>query len=218
MPASKHHDFEMTLDKIEGDILSGRLMPEQRLIESELMQRYRVTRGTIRKVIKELDFKQLVKHHSNRGAVVANPSKKEMEDIFRARAVLEASAVEGVIRNIDADALRRSAAYAQAFEEAFKEHNLRAMIACNRLFHQTIFDTCGNGAIAELIDQLRKRSHIWQHYIVGYPQRMKATFAQHNEILSCIKNRDAAQLKQINEEHLMEGYNSFMEDLRRSQE
>jgi DNA-binding GntR family transcriptional regulator len=218
MPASKHHDFEMTLYKIEGDILAGRLMPEQRLIESELMQRYRVTRGTIRKVIKELDFQQLVKHHSNRGAVVANPSKKEMEDIYRARAVLEASAVEGVIRNIDADALSRSAAYAQAFEEAFKEHNLRAMIASNRLFHQTIFDTCGNGVIAELIDQLRKRSHIWQHYIVGYPQRMKATFSQHNEILSCIENRDAAQLKRINEEHLMEGYNSFMEDLRRSQE
>jgi DNA-binding GntR family transcriptional regulator len=218
MPASKHHDFEMTLYKIEGDILSGRLMPEQRLIESELMQRYRVTRGTIRKVIKELDFKQLVKHHSNRGAVVANPSKKEMEDIFRARAVLEASAVEGVIRNIDADALLRSAAYAQAFEKAFKEHNLRAMIASNRLFHQTIFDMCGNRVIAELIDQLRKRSHIWQHYIVGYPQRMKATFAQHNEILRCIKNRDAAQLKRINEEHLMEGYNNFMEDLRRSQE
>jgi DNA-binding GntR family transcriptional regulator len=218
MPASKHHDFEMTLYKIEGDILAGRLMPKQRLIESELMQRYRVTRGTIRKVIKELDFQQLVKHHSNRGAVVANPSKKEMEDIYRARAVLEASAVEGVIRNIDADALSRSAAYAQAFEEAFKEHNLRAMIASNRLFHQTIFDTCGNGVIAELIDQLRKRSHIWQHYIVGYPQRMKATFSQHNEILSCIENRDAAQLKRINEEHLMEGYNSFMEDLRRSQE
>lgn len=218
MSASKHHDFEMTLDKIEVDILSGRLMPEQRLVESELMQRYQVTRGTIRKVLKELDFKQLVKHHSNRGAVVANPSKKEMEDIYRARAVLETSAVEGVIQHIHAETLRRAATYAQAFEEAFKEHNLRAMIASNRLFHQTLFDTCGNRVIAELIDQLRKRSHIWQHYIVGYPQRMKATFAQHTAILRCIKNRDAAALKRINEEHLMEGYKSFMEDLRRSQE
>lgn len=217
MVFSPQSDFQEAFQRIEVDILSGRLRPRQRLVESDLMAEYAASRGTVRKILKALHFKHLVTLYTNKGAVVADPTRKEMEDIYAARVVLEGNAAEGVIRNMDASTLNRAASHAKAFERAFEHGNLPEIIASNRLFHQTLFETCGNSVIGELIDDLRKRSHIWQHYVVGYPERMRRTITQHNGIMECIRNKDQEGFRQINEQHLAEGYRSYIEDLTWSQ-
>jgi DNA-binding GntR family transcriptional regulator len=64
-----------------------------------------------------------------------------------------------------------------------------------------------------MIDQLRKRSHIWQHYIVGHADRMKDTIQEHSEIVRCLKKGNGTELKSVNENHLAQGFKSYCEDL-----
>ena len=81
MSDSKENGFRNTLECLEFDIISGFFRPREHLIEKDLCQRYDASRGAIRKVLQELEFRHLIKHFSNRGAVVAEPSKKEMKTI-----------------------------------------------------------------------------------------------------------------------------------------
>ena len=217
MRSSRQSEFKEILKRLETDILSGFFHPKERLIEKSLCQRYQASRGTIRQVLKELEFKQLINHHSNRGAVIAEPTKKEIEDIFGTRVLLENHALDFVIQNIDRQTLAQVITYQAAFEKAAKAKNLRAIMNSNRLFHNGIFQTCGNVVITEIIDQLRKRSHMWQHYIVGQPGRMQKTIEEHRDIVRCLQTGNASKLKKLNEQHLAEGYKSYMEDLTRFQ-
>ena len=213
MSYSNENDFLKTLERFEFEIISGFFRPRERLIEKDLSERYQASRGTIRKVLLELEFRHLIKHFSNRGAWVAEPSKKEMEDIYNARVILESYAIDLAMQNRTHLNLDQIIIHQKAFEKAVANENLKDIIASNRLFHQGIFKACGNQVVVEMIDQLRKRSHIWQHYIVGHADRMKGTIQEHHNIVRCLKKRDGAELKNVNQKHLTQGFKSYCEDL-----
>ena len=215
MPSAKRPNFNEVLEKVEFDILSGTLRPRERLIENDLINRYGVTRGTIRKILKELDFKGLVTLNSNRGAVVSELTKKEMQDIYDLRLLVENSVMDLVINNMDDKTLEQIETYQKEFEDAAKEKKLRNMININKLFHQTIFDASGNTIVPEIITQLRAKSFLWQHYIIGYPERLKGTLRDHRDILDCIVRRDVAGLQHVNEKHIRSGYEAYIKDISR---
>jgi len=131
MAASKRSTFENCLKKIEYDILCGRFKPRERLIESDLMERYNVNRGTLRKVFKDLKFKQLVAYIPNRGVMVLEPSPKEMEDLFNLRVLLENYALEASVKQMDAKILKRVEKYQMVFEGSIKRKKLKNIIDSN---------------------------------------------------------------------------------------
>jgi DNA-binding GntR family transcriptional regulator len=213
MTAINENNLNHTLKQLEFDILSGYFKPREHLIEKDLCERYNASRGTVRKVLQELEFKHIIRHFSNRGSTVAEPTKKEMEDIYNTRVLLENYAIDLLVGNIDKLDLARLIEYHSVFEKAVEAEDLKGIMESNRLFHQEIFQVCDNAIVLELIDQLRKRSHVWQHYIVGHADRLRKTVAEHDAIVDCLKKHDASGLKMVNENHLTMGFKSYMEDL-----
>ena len=88
--------------------------------------------------------------------------------------------------------------YQKEFENAVSDEKLKGIMESNGLFHQEIFQACGNAIVVEMIDQLRKRSHIWQHYIIGHADRMKNTIQEHGDIVRCLKEGNVIELKKVN--------------------
>jgi DNA-binding GntR family transcriptional regulator len=213
MTSSQQNNFERVLEILEFKILSSVLKPRERLIERELMEEYGISRGTVRKILKELAVKNLINHISNRGAVVAEPTPKEVEDIYHTRVLLENYAIEFVVANMNRAILKKIKAHEIAFEKALKEKNLRGILNYNRLFHQAIFGVCGNTIVSEMIDQLRNRSRIWYHYIRGNDQHRENSIKDHIVMIDCLRSKNVVKLKAINESHLTTGYKSYKEHL-----
>jgi len=213
MATSQKNDFERVLEILEFRILSSVLKPRERLIERELIEEYKISRGTVRKILKELVVKNLINHTSNRGAVVAEPTPKEVEDIYRTRLVLESYAIDFVIVNINDSIIEQVESHERAFEKALEEENLRGILAYNRSFHRAIFDKCENQIIPEITDQLRSRSRAWYRYIAGSSIHRENSVRDHLQIIECLRTRDTQRLKKINESHLTAGYENYKENL-----
>jgi len=213
MTSSPRNDFERTLEILEYKILSGVLNPRERLIERELTEEYNISTGTVRKILKELVVKNLARHVPNRGAVVTEPTPKEVEDIYHTRMLLENHAIESVIANIDTEQLKKIEEYEVNFEKELKDKNLRGILNYNRLFHQSIFEACGNTIISDILDQLRNRSRIWYHYIRGNAQHLEKSVEDHRAMIDCLHSGNAVRLKKINKNHLSFGYKVYKGDL-----
>ena len=123
MNLSQKNDFERILEILEYKILSGVLNPKERLIERELTEEYKISTGTVRKILKELTVKNLIHHISNRGAVVAAPTQKELEDIYHTRVLLENHAIKFVVTNINTVQLKKIEEHESNFEKKLKEKN-----------------------------------------------------------------------------------------------
>jgi len=216
MVSSRDSGFDKTLELIEFKIFTTALKPRERLIERELMAEYGISRGTVRQVLKALAAKHLVIHHPNRGALVAEPSEKEVHDIYRSRVLLESYALDSVVACIQSSTLEAIRSCEDEFERALQAEDLRGLFHYNRLFHGTIFAVCDNAVVVEMIDQLRKRSHIWYRYFSGNPQHRRSSIEEHKMMIACLEERNLARLKRINKRHLTRGYQRYQEDFKNS--
>ncbi|MDT8377904.1 MAG: FCD domain-containing protein [Desulfotignum sp.] len=140
---------------------------------------------------------------------MAEPTRKEAEDIFHTRILLESHALEFVARNMTKTRLKKIETYETAFEKKLQSQNLRGILKYNRLFHQSIFETCGNVIVSEMIDQLRNRSRIWYHYIRGDARHREKSIQEHRDMIDCLRAGNADKLKTVNKTHLKSGYKSY---------
>ena len=69
-------------EEIEAAILSGQFKPRERLIEMDLISRFGVSRTVIREALKRLEAKGLVRTAPYRGAIVADLTVEEVEEII----------------------------------------------------------------------------------------------------------------------------------------
>lgn len=212
MPRKKVASFQQTLEGIEFDILAGFYGPRERLVESELMKRYGTTRGTIRRALKELQFKCMIKHFPNRGAVVSDLSFTEAEDLYATRLLLEDHAASLVVEKIDQKVLAELADLEKAFSQAVLRNDLREIMNTNKLFHQRLFESSGSRVLAELIEQVRVRCHLWQHYIVGHTDRLSKTLEEHRALLRALEKRDSKGFRNSVRTHITSAFLAYRQD------
>lgn len=84
---------ELLADQIRDAILVGKLHPGDRLIEQDLSESFKTSRGPIREAIRILATEGLVEHRKNRGAVVAAPSFDDVLEVYAMRMSLGSIAV-----------------------------------------------------------------------------------------------------------------------------
>ncbi|MYH70548.1 MAG: GntR family transcriptional regulator [Gammaproteobacteria bacterium] len=113
-------DIDNAVEQLKRDILQGRFVPGQRLVEVDIMSHLDITRGRVRDVFKRLHSEGIVKIDRNRGASVRKVSRGEVFDIFE---VLEEISLL-IIRKIGSQT-----------EEPEMQKRLRASLNAARKFH-----------------------------------------------------------------------------------
>lgn len=88
---------------IRKEILSGRLAPGTKIVESDLATRLGVSRNPIREAIGQLEQQGLVVSIPNRGTFVIQPTPEQAFDMFLLRAFLELLAVRLAFARADFD-------------------------------------------------------------------------------------------------------------------
>lgn len=84
---------ELLAEQIRDAILVGKLQPGDRLIEQELSESFKTSRGPIREAIRILATEGLVEHRKNRGAVVSAPNFDDVLEVYAMRMSLGSIAV-----------------------------------------------------------------------------------------------------------------------------
>ncbi|WP_417554893.1 GntR family transcriptional regulator [Microbacterium sp.] len=80
-------------DELRTRIIAGDFAPGSRLSESALAEQLDVSRNTLREAFRVLAEQGLVEHVPHRGVSVASPTIADVIDIYRARRVIECTAL-----------------------------------------------------------------------------------------------------------------------------
>ena len=105
VPDSKKETLvESAYQWIREAILDGNIQPGAKLIERELTQTTGVSRSALREALASLDEKGLVQREPYRGYRVTNLTKKQVQDLYELREVVESQAAElFALRATDSD-------------------------------------------------------------------------------------------------------------------
>lgn len=134
---------------IQAAISAGQFQPGERLIESDLTQRFDISRNTLREAYAALVSQGLLVRVPNRGVFLASPDAALITDMYRARTALETTAL--LTGDVDIDELDRIVAQA---ETAQAERRWLEVGSINQEFHRTIVASLGSELLDETMDHI----------------------------------------------------------------
>jgi DNA-binding GntR family transcriptional regulator len=199
--------------EIEEAILSGQLKPRERLIEMDLISQFGVSRTVIREALKRLEAKGLIRTTPYRGAVVADLTIEEIEEIYFVRAELEKIAARLVIKHITPKEVQHLKKLSREVERHLREKT-HQMIEVDSEFHRMIFKACRNRYLYDMIDFLRTKAHIVRFNAWSLLHRIEESIVEHREMIKAIEERNLSQFEKLIVKHLTYSKNSYMSQLK----
>jgi DNA-binding GntR family transcriptional regulator len=146
---------------IRDDILSGRLAPGERLREEELTRQIGVSRTPVREALRRLESDGYTIVEPNKGASVPVYSKRDVDEIYGLRALLEGHAARRAASRITADQIaqleRLNAAMKQEDSLEPRGSDIKAHMRRSQLhqdFQEIILAASDNNRLFAIVRQL----------------------------------------------------------------
>ena len=189
-------------DRLREAIVTGRLQPNERLVESDLARSLGVSRTLIRGALARLEHEGLVEHERHRGARVRLVSESEAVEILETRSVLEGLAGRLAAERAtatDVEDLKGILAEMQRLREA---DDLLAVSDLNAQLHRRLLEISGHETAARLIDTLNSQMVRFQYRTILLPGRSERSFAEHAEIVAAVATHDGERAERAMRTHL----------------
>jgi len=194
---------DSTYERLRGELLAGRLMPGQRLVEAELVESLGVSRAIVRAVLTRLAHDGLVDKEPNRGARVRMVSEEEAIEITQVRATLEGLAARFAAANATIEDIECMRAILVEMREMLARNDLLAYSDCNSRLHKLILAASGHATAQRLIANLRAQMVRFQYRTILVPGRPNESLAEHTALVDAIVARDGDKAETAMRNHLM---------------
>lgn len=196
---------ERVADSLRRAILSGEIVPGQRVRQEEVAERLSSSRLPVREALRMLEAEGLIEHRSNKGARVPRLSMHEVDVVYQMRERLEPLALSESLPHLTDTDLRRLEELQTRIEANTGEGNtgedkagdnnsgVADFLALDREFHLLTYAGCQIDTLTAIVNRLW---NVTQHYRRAFmalsgPGRMWVVNAEHRLLLDAIQRRDA---------------------------
>ena len=142
---------EHVLEVLRNAIVNGELKPGQTLIEADLASQLGISRAPLREAINILNAEGLLETVPYHGTTVTKLARKDIEDLYSIRSLMEGFAVQRLIALGQAEAVaERLRDICADMMAAADEGNLREVNLIDRHFHDTLVASSQNELLVML--------------------------------------------------------------------
>ncbi len=198
-------------------ILKGELNPGERLMEIQLAQRLGVSRTPVREAIRKLELEGLVRMMPRRGAVVAEITVQDLEDVLEVRAALEELAVRKACEHMEEEQLRNLKRAANEFKRTLEGSDLLACVEADMAFHEIIYDAAQNQRLQQMLQHLREQMYRYRLEYLKDKRMHRLLVEEHDTIRRALKKRDAAKAGSAMRIHIENQKDSMVQSLTKSE-
>lgn len=193
---------EKILDILRDAIVSGEIKPGQPLVESELASQLGVSRAPLREAIQTLSAEGLVESTPYRGSAVRVLDRRDIEELYSLRAVLESFAIQRVIAKAEPDAVPLLRRCFDAMLQAAQAGDLKQVNQIDRKFHDTLIELSGHHLLAMTWNGVSMRVR----QVMALRNRQNSDLRQiaynHVPIIDAIEAGDETLALQLIQEHV----------------
>ncbi|MBD3882601.1 GntR family transcriptional regulator [Phormidium tenue FACHB-886] len=198
---------EQTYQALRSSILSGRLAPGDRLIETQIAQQLQVSRTPIREAMRQLQREGLINGDTNEGLRVTSISAADAIHLYDCRIGLEQISVAGACEHITAAQLQTLENMILQAEELMQQAASdlanTQLLDLDYQFHHTIADSAGNKWLVALLDQVFDKMTLLRLQTTRQNPKVLELRVEHRQIFEAIAQRDRAAAVETIRNHLV---------------
>lgn len=194
---------EQVYQFLKEKICSGEYRPGQKLQELALASELQVSRSPVREALRRLGADGLVEEVPNKGVSVKVYTKKDMDEIYELRLMMENQAIERISASqIQAmgDRLRSLVSDMQA---AYDRQDRQDYIRLDTELHRTLVQNCGNDLLFQLYDRLDSQIRQFRRFSLENTDRRADSVMEHRLMIDLLLAGDREGAKAENRTHLL---------------
>jgi DNA-binding GntR family transcriptional regulator len=196
------HESGGLVERLHGQLHEMLLTHEiplgQPLSERQLSLRLGVSRTPLREALRRLEGEGFIERR-NGVLEVKRIMLEEFVDLLKIRRLLEGEAAGAAAGMVGPDKIAILRGKLAALLATEKPDN-RQRIEFDLELHRVICDHCGNRGMAELIEQLRRKSMLFAR--PPAPQDFRQAMREHARLLDALAACDASQAREAMAEHI----------------
>jgi DNA-binding GntR family transcriptional regulator len=194
---------ETVCAKIKAEIFDFRLLPGDRFTETELAERYAVSRTPVRDALYRLKREGHVDVEFRAGWTVCPMDFGRFEDLYDLRTLLECTAVERLCQAEEPPRFPQLKALWHV-PVGERETDPRKIAELDEAFHRALVEAAGNRVMAEIHGELTEKIRIVRRLDFLKDHRVAATYEEHALILRLILRRRATEALMLLRAHITE--------------
>jgi len=196
------------VDRLREAILRGHFAPGDRLRETQLAGALGVSRGPVRNALAQLEREGLVLRRPNRGAVVAELSQTDLDEVFSLRLAIEPVCCVWAARHATDHEFADMQAVIDGYAELDTKITTRKAAEVDLAFHDLVYRASGHRRLIRLWADLRPQVYVFllARTYVHTPEFRDIMIAGHAAILAAIASGDDERAREVAVEHVRTSY------------
>lgn len=206
--AKDYQDYSLrgrVFHTLREDILSGKYKENEELREVSLGEELGVSRTPVREALRRLELEGLVKIIPNKGAYVTGITKKDVDDIYAIRSLLEGLCARWATERIteeQIDKLEEVLLLSEFHSRKKQDSTENHVVSLDGTFHEILYEASDSRILHHLLSDFHRYVKIARKTSVAQKDRAEKSIAEHRAILEAIKAKDAGLAERLANEHI----------------
>ncbi len=183
-------------------IVQDKLEPGMRIRERQLSEQLSVSRTPLREAIRILVSEKLVESLPNRGAVVADPDPRRVQELLQVLGALEALGGQLAAEIATDDEISEIRALHFEMLAAYHRKDKLTYFKLNQSIHKGIIAASGNDVLVDTHAQLNARLYRIRYISNQRNELWHEAVEEHEKIVAALEARDSDLIKDLLTRHL----------------
>jgi len=186
-------------------ITSGRLKPGEKLKEMEISKSLGVSRSPVREAFRILQVEGLVDIVPRKGVYAHQITRKDVEDIYQLREMIEVFAGRLSAENMTDEDIAKLQKLWSKMKSMAKKEELKGYLMAGSDFHNRLIASSRNKRLEAIYYGLRNSINSFRYIVHRTNEPMDSSIREHQAIIEALKARDKDLVEKLSREHVRKG-------------
>jgi len=182
--------------------VSGRLRPNERLIETDIALKMNISRTPVREALKLLETQGYLSRLPSGGLIVTDHSPSQIRNLYEVREALETMALRLACQRATEEEIEQVEELHIRIIDAVRERDINQFIELNSAFHNHLLSACGNEQLLALLQTFRDQYFDRRLVRVFSANEWRNMPKQHQKLLDAVRQRDQRLAERAVREHI----------------
>ena len=188
--------------QLRNDILSGKYKNNEELRENTIAKEYGVSRTPVREAIRQLELEGLCVTVPNKGAYVNSIKRKDVEDIYAIRGLLEGLCARWAAVNMTDSQIEEAQEILFMTRYHLEHDHYEQLYQYDGKFHEVLYRGCASPILNHVLRDFHEYVQSVRQRALKDEKRAKLCQEEHEAILNAIKEHDPDQAARLASIHI----------------
>lgn len=193
---------EIAYNTLRESIFSFKLMPGTIYNEMAVAGDLGLSRTPVREALLRLSTQGLINFLPRKGFEVARYTRKDVEEIFELRQLIESAVLRKITQKITDKEIAKLEQELSMQRKAAEENDAFTFMDSDRVFHNLLCDYADNSRLMNIVENFQDLCHLMGTQALESNGRMPRAIAEHEVIVQAIREKDPEKTARSMGNHL----------------